>query len=145
MPIKILAAGEQVAVPAPQAVQTPTPAVAAPTPSASETLIRSAVTTGTYRAPSGITYAFRKLGPLDRMLLSKALGGELMLNGVYASYAFVAASITEINGQPEPMPSSTRQVEARVQRLSEDWDGINEAMRSAFSADLPEDEDDGEA
>ena len=149
MPIKIIAAGEQIAAPAPQAFPAPqavpTQAVAAPPPSASETLIRSAVTAGIYRAPGGQTYAFRKLGPLDRMLLSKALGGELMLNGVYASYAFVAASITEINGEPQAMPSSTRQVEARVQRVSPDWDGLNEAMRAAFSADLPEDGDDGEA
>lgn len=133
MSVKILQAGEIAAAPAPLPAAAPTP---------SETIVRAAQSTGTCTGASGRSYGFRKLGALDRMLIAKALGGDLMLNGVYASYAFVACSVSEIDGTKLAMPSTTRQVEAQVQRIGEDWDDLNAAMRDTFNPVLDEVEDD---
>lgn len=108
---------------------------AAPAPSA--VLVQAAASTGACTGPSGKTYAFKRLTPLDRMLTAKALGGELMANPVYVSYAFVAASVTSVDGKPMPMPKNEVQIEARVQRIGADWETLNEAMRVAFAPPRP--------
>lgn len=137
MSVKILQAGDAAAAPV------AAPPVPAPAPTPSETVVRAAQLTGSCSGPSGSTYAFRKLGPLDRMLIAKAVGSELMQNGLYASYALVACSVSEINGEKLAMPSSTRQVEFRVQRIGDDWEALNAAMRVAFNP-WTESENEGE-
>ncbi|MBX9934553.1 MAG: hypothetical protein K2Y56_24060 [Methylobacterium sp.] len=138
MSVKILQAGED----ASPSSGLPAPPAAAPTPS--ETMVRAAQSVGTCKCSSGRTYVFRKLAAIDRMLIAKALGGDLMFNGVYASYAFVACSVSEINGEKVAMPVSTRQVEAQVYRIGEDWDELNAAMRDTFNPPSDDPDDDGD-
>ena len=140
MAIKILAAGEQVAVPAPQAVPqaTPAPAAAAPTPS--ETIIRSAPgrKTAVVTVGSGRQITVRRLSALDRRRAAKAIGSELVTNALYANYALLACSITGIDGDPIYMPASQQQIEAVITRVGDDFDELTEEMRRAF-ADLEPD------
>lgn len=137
MRVRILQAGEAIptATPAPVAASAPT--ADAPTPS--ETIVRAAASTGTCMGSSGKVYTFRRLGPLDRMLIAKALGGELMANPIYASYALVAASVSQIDAERLAMPHSARTAEALVTRIGEDWDALNAAMRDAFNPPAPVD------
>ena len=130
MSVNILQAGETAPTAIAPAIPAAPAAAAAPTPS--ETIVRAAQTTGTCKGPTGRSYTFRKLGPLDRMLIAKAVGGDLMNNAVYVSYAFVAASVSSIDVEKMPMATSQKQIEAVVSRIGDDWDALNEAMRFTF-------------
>lgn len=131
------------AAPAAQAVPAQAAPVSPAAPGPAETIVRAAMDTGSCVGPSGRTYTFKRIGPLDRMLVAKAIGGELMANALYCSFAMVACSVTHINGVVEPMPASVKSVEARVQRIGDDWDVLNAAMKAAFyPADTSD--DDGE-
>ncbi|MCJ2041031.1 hypothetical protein MKK55_19055 [Methylobacterium sp. J-059] len=120
MSVKILEAGEKAA-----SVATPTP---------SETIIRAAPARkiAEITLPSGRVFCVRRLGPLDRMLASKAIGSDLVSNALYANYALVACSVTSIDRSPVSMPSSQAQIEALVFRIGEDWEDLTEEMNRAF-------------
>lgn len=107
--------------------------VAAPTPS--QTIVRAAPSRKAVdlTMSSGRVFTVRKLGPLDRMLASKAIGGDLVLNPLYSSYAMVACSITAVDAQPVAMPSTQSQIEALVNRIGDDWDELNDAMVTSFA------------
>ena len=129
MSVKILEAGESAA------------SVAAPTPS--ETIVRAAPArkVAEITLPSGRVFGVRRLGPLDRMLASKAIGSEFVTNALYANYAMIACSVTSIDRFPVSMPSSQAQIEALVYRIGEDWDDLTEEMGKAFKPAEVEDFD----
>lgn len=61
----------------------------------------------------------RRMGPLQRLRLFKAIGPELSQNDRYLGYAVLAASVVEIDGQPVPFPATELQIEALIDRLGD--------------------------
>ncbi|WP_210245075.1 hypothetical protein [Methylobacterium haplocladii] len=132
--MKIIQAGETAAPetgPVAPAVQTPTP---------SQTIVAAAPSkkVAEIELSSGRTFTVRKLGPLDRMLASKAIGSEHVVNALYANYAMIACSVTAIDRQPVSMPSSQSQIEALVFRIGEDWDELTDEMGKVFKTAEPD-------
>jgi hypothetical protein len=88
----------------------------------------------------GRSIGVKKLSPLDRMRLFKALGGQLSANEVYMGYAALAASVTEIDGEPVAPPITERQLEAMVSRLGDEGlNAVGAAVKSYFGV-VDEDE-----
>lgn len=65
----------------------------------------------------------RTIGPRDRMRLFKAIGPVNSRNDPYVGTATLAYSVSEIDGEPVPIPATEIAVEALVDRLGDD--GIN--------------------
>jgi hypothetical protein len=62
----------------------------------------------------------RKIGPLDRLRLFKAIGPVGSAIPQYVGYATLAASVISIDGSIETLPRSEAQIEAMVERLGDD-------------------------
>lgn len=134
MAVTIIEAGDAAA---PQAAAPAAPAAPAVPPTPSETLVRAAPARKTARLTleSGRTVTVKRLSPLERMMVAKAVGSELVTNALYANYALVACSITEIEGVAVSLPSSQREIEVLIFRLGDDFDDLTEQMRTAFAAE----------
>lgn len=65
----------------------------------------------------------RTAGPRERMRLFKAIGPENSRNEPYVGTATLAYCVSEIDGDPVPVPANEVQIEALVERLGDD--GIN--------------------
>lgn len=61
----------------------------------------------------------RQLGALDRLRLYKTLGDQLSSNDSYFGVAYLAASVTQVDGVPLPWPGTEAQIEAAVSRLGD--------------------------
>lgn len=68
----------------------------------------------------GRTIQARKVGPLERLRLFKAIGPQNSKNEQYLGYAMLAASCSAIDGDPVHFPTSELQVEAIVTRLGDE-------------------------
>lgn len=68
----------------------------------------------------GRRIAIRKMGPLDRMRLFKAIGPANSKIEEYVGYAQMAYSVAEIDGEMIPPFTSELQCEAMVQRLGDE-------------------------
>ena len=77
----------------------------------------------------------KKLSAIDRMRLFRAVGAEDSENRAYMHYSVLAASVTELAGDPISFPTSAIQLQATVARLDED--GLD-AVVSALIALSPE-------
>jgi hypothetical protein len=77
--------------------------------------------------PQGRKLKVKKLNALDRMRLYGIAGADNSGNDRFMGYAAIAASVTEIGGEPVMFPESLFQLEALVQRLDED--GIEASAR----------------
>lgn len=88
--------------------------------------------------PSGRVYKVKRLSPFDRMLVFEAIGPEASQNIPFLTYALVAFSVKSIDEDDSLPRSSKNQIMAIVRRIGDDWDSINEGLRSLNPA---EDED----
>jgi hypothetical protein len=68
----------------------------------------------------GRALSLRKLTVLDRLRLFKAAGPVLAENHPWFGMAILAASVSDIDGIPIPVPTSEAQIEAAVSRLGEE-------------------------
>jgi len=82
----------------------------------------------------GRSIAARKLSLLDYYRLTKMLG-EQASNERQMELASLAASVTEIDGEPTIFPNSEREIEALLQRL--DFDGITDAGEALKTLNPP--------
>jgi hypothetical protein len=82
-------------------------------------IIAAAAAPLTVRDGDGRELVLRRLGPLDRLRLFKALGSELAQNPPYLGMAMLAASVTAIDAIPVPVPATEAQIEAVVGRLGD--------------------------
>jgi hypothetical protein len=101
----------------------------APAPSVSSPVVN---------APSGNVYTLRRLAPVQRMKLFAAIGPELSGNGPYLGYAAIACCVASINGESIAFPTTRRDLEAVVSRISEDdftAIGAQVAVLNGFSPD----------
>jgi hypothetical protein len=80
--------------------------------------------------PTGKTYKIKRLSPIDRMLVFEAIGPEASQNIPFLTYALVAYSVKAIDGDTDLKRSTKTQIMAIVQRVGDDWDSINEGLRS---------------
>jgi hypothetical protein len=69
---------------------------------------------------AGRTIAIKRPGPVERMRLFKAIGGEASTNAAYVNMALLAITVVSIDGEVVARPTSVLQVEALVQRLGDD-------------------------
>lgn len=76
----------------------------------------------------GRSIGIRKIGPLERMRLFKAIGPQNSKNEQYLGIAMLAYSCAEIDGEPVSAPLSEVQMEALVTRLGDE--GIDAAGRA---------------
>ena len=67
----------------------------------------------------GRTIKVRRLSAIDRMRISRAVGGENSGNDRYVGYCTLAAAVVEIDGIAAPSMTAL-QMEATVQRLDDD-------------------------
>jgi protein gp37 len=82
----------------------------------------------------GRTLIVRRLNALDKLRLLKAAGPALSENQAWLGVAMLAASVTEIDGVPVPMPVTEQQIEVLVGRLGDPGlDGIAAALAGAES------------
>ncbi|WP_424139366.1 hypothetical protein [Roseomonas chloroacetimidivorans] len=71
----------------------------------------------------------RKIGPLEKMRLFKAIGPVNSRNEQYAGLAMLAYSVAEIDGELVPGFTTELQCEAMVQRLGDEgFDALGEAQ-----------------
>jgi hypothetical protein len=84
-----------------------------------ESILKSANETGCVADLSGRTLTIRRLNALDKLRLLKAAGPILSDNQAWLGVAMLAASVSEIDGIPVPMPTSENQIESLVARLGE--------------------------
>jgi hypothetical protein len=83
---------------------------------------------------TGRTITIRKLTALDRMRVFELAGPELSENRQWLVFALSAASVTDINGQPEAFPSSKRKIENMISILGDaGLDAIGEAWGKNFT------------
>lgn len=68
---------------------------------------------------SGRRILVKGLSPLEVYRLAKIMG-EAADSGFARNYAAIAASVREIDGEPEAFPNSDREIEAMLQRLGEE-------------------------
>ncbi|MDR3473338.1 MAG: hypothetical protein P4M09_16890 [Devosia sp.] len=81
----------------------------------------------------GRVLVVKKMAPLQRMRLLKAVGSENANNAPYLGYAALAASVSEIDGEAVTFPTTEAQVEFLVQRLGDEGlDAIGQAVRDNF-------------
>ena len=67
----------------------------------------------------GRRFALRTLTALDKLRLFEAAGAELSRNDRWLGMAALAASVTEIDGVPVPLPASKGAIEAIVRKLGD--------------------------
>jgi hypothetical protein len=85
--------------------------------------------------PSGRTYKVKRLTPFDRMLVFEAIGSEASQNIPFLTYALVAFSVKSID-EDESLPrASKNQIMAIVKRIGDDWDAVNDGLRSLNPVD----------
>lgn len=87
---------------------------------------------GTVRVegPSGRIYQVKRLSPFDRMLVFEAIGPEASQNIPFLTYALVAFSVKSIDEDNALPRASKNQIMAIVKRIGDDWDAVNEGLRS---------------
>lgn len=68
---------------------------------------------------TGRNIVARRLNALDKLRLLKAAGPILSDNQAWLGVAMLAASVTEIDGTPVPMPMTEHQIEGLVGRLGD--------------------------
>ena len=68
---------------------------------------------------TGRSIVARRLTALDKLRLLKAAGPALAENQAWLGVAMLAASATEIDGVPVPIPATEQQIEALVGRLGD--------------------------
>lgn len=61
----------------------------------------------------------RRLTALDKLRLFEAAGAELSRNDRWLGMAALAASVTEIDAVPYPVPASKQAIEAMIRRLGD--------------------------
>ena len=76
----------------------------------------------------GRIITLRRLTALDTLRLLKAAGPSLAENHAWLDMAAIAFSVVSIEGVPVPMPTNEGQLEAVVQRLSDE--GMAAAARA---------------
>ena len=87
--------------------------------------------------PLGRHLKVKFLGTLDRMRMSRILGGELAKNEVYVGYATLASAVIEIDGDPVPPPVTVRELEFLVDRLGDEGlNAVGEVYQEHFSSML---------
>lgn len=86
----------------------------------SEAIVKGANGTVTVEDAKGRSITVKKIAPLDRMRLFKAVGPLNSQNQQYLGYAILAASVTAVDGDPRPFPTNELQVEATVQMLGDE-------------------------
>jgi hypothetical protein len=69
---------------------------------------------------AGRTLMFRRIGPLDRLRLFKAVGAEESYNERYLGLAGLAFAVVAIDGVPMPQPTNVTQIEGIIARLGND-------------------------
>lgn len=94
--------------------------VAASPETPSQSIIRSAATSVTKVDRQGRSITVRKLSPLNKMRLHEIMGASASAVAAYVQAAFMAASVSHIDGDPVPFPTTKLQLEALVSRLDED-------------------------
>lgn len=67
----------------------------------------------------GRRFVLRSLTALDKLRLFEAAGAELSRNDRWLGMAALAASVTEIDGVPVPLPASKAAIEAIVRKLGD--------------------------
>lgn len=67
----------------------------------------------------GRTLKIKFLSTLDRMRISKVVGGDLSKNDVYLGYATLAYCVTAIDEEPVPPPVTVLELEFLVERLGD--------------------------
>lgn len=90
----------------------------------------------------GRKLTLRKLNVLDQVKLLRAIGPDQSNNQPYVMIANLAASVSDIDGVPVPMPTKERDIDACIARL--DDDGFN-ALRVHFQQEIADAEAAAEA
>lgn len=85
----------------------------------------SAVVTGQQNTVTVIDKRGRKIviqkqGPIQRTRMFKVMGPTNSANQPLVGHYSMVCSVIEIDGQPEPFPTSDAQIEALLERLDED-------------------------
>lgn len=88
------------------------------TPSAR--IVASAQQTTEIRDAKGRVLKMRALGVLDQVKLLRAIGPAQSGNEPYVMLVQAAASVSEIDGVPQPFPTNERQIDAAVARLGDE-------------------------
>jgi hypothetical protein len=84
-----------------------------------EQIVKAAQQPGEVVDADGRIIGIRRLGPLDRLRLFEALGGDLVANQAYFGYAMAAASVTSLGGVPCAPLMTKRLIEARISEMGE--------------------------
>ena len=85
----------------------------------SQTILRDAGKTLTAVDASGRRLSLRRLTALDTLRLFKAAGPTLAQNEPWLSMAGLAFSVLEIDGVPQPNPTTETQIEVLIDRLGD--------------------------
>jgi hypothetical protein len=94
---------------------------------------RATGNTTTFGDANGRTITIKKMDPVSRMRLLKAVGPTNSKNEGYMGYAALAACVTHIDNVQENTPTSEAQIEAMVARLGEiSLDAIADAYYKAW-------------
>lgn len=62
----------------------------------------------------------RKFNVLDQVKLLRAIGAEQSNNQPYVQIVMMAASVSEIDGTPRPVPTNERQIDAAISAIGDD-------------------------
>ena len=95
----------------------------------SEAVLKAANAVQTVKDARGRMIGIKKIGVVDRMHLFEVIGGELVKNEAYFSWAAAAFMVSSIDDDPVVRPTSKRELEALIQLL--DDDGLNAVAKWA--------------
>jgi 2-methylisocitrate lyase-like PEP mutase family enzyme len=83
----------------------------------------------------GRKLAVKRLSALERLRVYKAAGADLAMNRMWMGSAFVAASVTAIDGTPCPVAVNEAMLEAQVGRLGDEGIAAANVAMAALEAE----------
>lgn len=68
----------------------------------------------------GRKFTTRKMNVLDQVKLLRAIGAEQSGNQPYVQIVMMAASVSEVDGVPQPVPTNERQIDAAISKIGDE-------------------------
>jgi hypothetical protein len=87
--------------------------------SPSAAIVAAAMQTTDITDATGRTLTLRTLSVIDQLRLLRAIGSQNSDNQPYVNMCQAAASVTSIDGVPQPTPTNERQIDAAVIRIGD--------------------------